>query len=119
MGASFGPRDTAWGRGLSIRPPVNQTQRVARCNVLARPGRAQTTSALLDPIEGRWAKNGVWRIVLNEPLAFYAARTRPRPGGGSPTTRLTIITRPPPRSFTLSPTRNSMPDFLSVHDRCD
>ena len=40
-------------------------------------------------------------------------------GGGSPTTRLTIITRPPPRSFTLSPTVNSMPDFISVPDRCD
>ena len=39
-------------------------------------------------------------------------------GGGSPTTRLTIITRPPPRSFTLSPTRNSMPDFISVPYRC-
>ena len=36
---------------------------------------------LLDPIEGRWVKNGRLEIVLNEPLAFYAARTRPRPRG--------------------------------------
>ena len=41
----------------------------------------RTDAGLIDPIEGRWVKNGRLEIVLNEPLAFYAARTRPRPWG--------------------------------------
>ena len=44
--------------------------------------RARTDDlGLLDPFEGRWIKNSRLEIVLNEPLAFYTARTRPRPRG--------------------------------------
>jgi hypothetical protein len=73
--------------------------------------RSQEACRLSDPIEARRVKKGRLEHVPNEPLAFDAtvAGLRPGPWGGSPTTRVAIITGPRLRSFTLSPTLISIP----------
>src|ERR1700733_6382402 len=68
-GCSVGPRDTAWRRELS---PVAMFWRGQGAHRRPRHTRS---------VEGRWVKKGRLEIVLNEPLAFYAATPRPRPRG--------------------------------------
>ena len=75
-GRSFGQRDTALRRGMPGHPGPGELP--VQCFGAAR---TRTGDGLIDPIEGRWVKNGRLEIVLDEPLTFHAARTRPRPRG--------------------------------------